>query len=382
MSPVLRLRLRLSALQAASFLGIGIYMPFFPVWLGHRGLDPTAIGIVLAIPILVRIVATAPLLSFADGPAGPRGLLVPCHLALAAIYPLLYLAQDAPAIAALVALMALAQACVIPANDVVTTDAVRDEPRLSYGGIRVWGSIAFLAASVGTGYAVRRYDPDVAIVLLALLPLPALAATLAAVPARPRAAPRDEPRERPLRRPIPRALWLVIGAAACIQSSHSALYAFGSLHWRGQGFSDPAIGWLWAVGVLAEIAVFAAAGRYAATLAGAIRLMALGAAAAALRFAWLAAEPGLAATVAVQALHGLTFGAAHLGTIAAVSILSPEGGRARAQGALASAVALAMATGTIGSGFLYRAAGSWVFLAMAPLGIVGLVLALRAGRGR
>jgi hypothetical protein len=35
---------RLSALQAASFAGLGIWMPFFPVWLGERGVGADAIG--------------------------------------------------------------------------------------------------------------------------------------------------------------------------------------------------------------------------------------------------------------------------------------------------------------------------------------------------
>jgi PPP family 3-phenylpropionic acid transporter len=37
---------RLSALYGACFAGIGVYMPFFPVWLEARGLDSSAIGVI------------------------------------------------------------------------------------------------------------------------------------------------------------------------------------------------------------------------------------------------------------------------------------------------------------------------------------------------
>ena len=53
----------------------------------------------------------------------------------------------------------------------------------------------------------------------------------------------------------------MIGAGACTQASHGALYAFGSIHWRDLGFSSATIGLLWAVGVVAEILVFAVLGR-------------------------------------------------------------------------------------------------------------------------
>ena len=66
---------RLSALYAASFIGIGVYLAFFPVWLESRALSPALIGLIVAIPIVVRIVLTAPLLALADHSLGPRLLI-------------------------------------------------------------------------------------------------------------------------------------------------------------------------------------------------------------------------------------------------------------------------------------------------------------------
>ena len=48
---------RLAALYAGIFVMGGIQLPFFPVWLKAKGLDPQMIGIVLAAPIVARLVA-------------------------------------------------------------------------------------------------------------------------------------------------------------------------------------------------------------------------------------------------------------------------------------------------------------------------------------
>src|SRR5438552_2683867 len=54
---------RLAPTDAAFFAIAGWHLPLFPVWLKSRGLDPAAIGIVLAAMQAVRVVAT---------PAGTR----------------------------------------------------------------------------------------------------------------------------------------------------------------------------------------------------------------------------------------------------------------------------------------------------------------------
>jgi hypothetical protein len=48
---------RMATVYAAFFLFGGIQMPYLPAWLQARGLDAREIGIVLAAPMLIRIVA-------------------------------------------------------------------------------------------------------------------------------------------------------------------------------------------------------------------------------------------------------------------------------------------------------------------------------------
>ena len=171
---------------------------------------------------------------------------------------------------------------------------------------------------------------------------------------------------------------MVIAAAALTQASHAAIYAFGSIHWRALGYSSEVVGYLWATGVVAEIVVFAAFGHHVGRTSVALGLLILGSAAAVLRFALMSADLALETTFALQALHGISFGATHLGTMGALALLAREATRGRAQGLMSSAQALAMAGATMLSGAMFRSAGSLVFLAMVPLAASGLALAALA----
>src|SRR5829696_586045 len=101
---------RLAALHAASFGGIGIYVPFFPIWLESRGLPASWIGIVLALPIVVRVLVTAPLMTLADRSMGARRLIAAACLGVSVICLTLLAARDPVVVAVLVIFMAVAGA--------------------------------------------------------------------------------------------------------------------------------------------------------------------------------------------------------------------------------------------------------------------------------
>jgi MFS transporter, PPP family, 3-phenylpropionic acid transporter len=374
------LSVRLGSLHAASFLSHGVYLPFFPLWLQSKALSPALIGLAVALPIIVRIVATAPLLSLTDRPFGARRLLLASHMGQIVGFPLLMFADGNFAIVGLVALVAVAQVAIIPGNDLVTTSAVQRQSSLDYGRIRGFGSVAFFIANIIACYLVGAFGAGVVIVALTLIPFMGLAATWVAVPGELRDIPRIEGQDGPpASKALPKILWLVMIAAAAAQGSHGALNAFASIHWQALGYSDAVIGYFWATGVIAEILVFVFLGRAVGRGSG-LSLLLIGSGAAAIRFAALAFDPGLGVTFGLQAMHSLTFGATHLGAMAALTAFSPPHARGRAQGIYGSLAALVTALSTIASGMIYKEAGAAVFAAMAPLGAIGFILTLAAVR--
>ncbi|MBM6594492.1 MFS transporter [Microvirga pudoricolor] len=372
---------RLGSLHAAAFLTHGFYLPFFPLWLQSKTLTPAAIGVIMAIPIVVRVLVTAPMLSLTDRGVSARSLLVGFYLAQVIGYGLLALTTDGILIGLLVAAISVGQSVVIPANDLVTTLEIQKHRHLDYGRIRAFGSVAFLAASIVAGYLIGLFGIEVVVWSLALIPILGILATIAAIPKNDVIrAPDAASRGGPPKVRLSVALWIMMAGAALTQGSHGALNAFGSIYWQSAGFSDTVIGTFWAVGVVAEIGVFFWLGRFVGRGSGGLLLILLGSATAVLRFTIMASQPGLATTFVLQALHGLSFGASHLGAIAALTAMAPLQARGRAQGLYGSISALIMVASTVMSGAIYRAAGSMVFAAMVPLGVAGLVLTLVALR--
>jgi MFS transporter, PPP family, 3-phenylpropionic acid transporter len=362
-------------MHALNFLGVGFYLPFFPVWLASKGLSDVDIGYVLAIPILVRVFVASSVTGLGDR-LKPNLLLALLNALAAIVYFLLALQAQLIPIAILTALSAIALSGVVPLADVLTTEQVKAGALRDYGRVRLWGSVTFVLSNLVGGYLIALHGAWlIPFVLAGSSSLAALAALQApSPPGGISSSVRVSAPSARFRLPF----WLAVGAAACVNATHAALYAFGSLHWRSLGFSGEVIGWLWAVAVLAEIAVFLVAGSIAARGLAGLRWIALAAVAAALRFGVMSSDPGLALTFLLQLLHGATFGCAHLGSLAALSALAPEARRAAAQGRLVAAGALAMGVTTVLSGYLYRQFGSGVFLAMVPVALLGLVLAALA----
>ena len=88
-------------------------------------------------------------------------------------------------------------------------------------------------------------------------------------------------------------------------------------------------------------------------------------------------DPPLALLVPLQILHGLTFGATHLGAIHFMARAVPEGQAGTAQALYASVTGgLAMGGAILLAGPLYAEFGGRAYWAMAVLAAVGLFASL------
>ncbi len=174
---------RLSLMQAANFAGIGLYLPFFPVWLSARGLSDSQIGLTLALGMVVRMLATQPLAALGDRGPGAVATLAVMQGACALAYLLLLILPAPFGVMAGSVLVALLSAAVIPLGDYLVAAQVRRDGRLDYARIRLWGSVAFLVVSVCAGWLLGVGGPDM--IVLGLAAACALAAGVALLSPRP-----------------------------------------------------------------------------------------------------------------------------------------------------------------------------------------------------
>jgi PPP family 3-phenylpropionic acid transporter len=184
-----------------------------------------------------------------------------------------------------------------------------------------------------------------------------------------------------LRRPEVQALF---GACFLMSAAHGALYVFYSIFLVDIGYDKALVGWMWALGVVAEIIVFMLMPRI--TQRFSLRAILLSAfACAVVRFLMIGwGADSLAVLLVAQVLHGATFGAYHAAAIAVVNQWFP--GRLQSHGqALYGSLSFG-AGGMLGgllSGYTWDGLGAaWTFTIGSGFALVGFVWLLFGWRSR
>src|SRR5215470_12934601 len=216
--------LRLSVFYGGLFVALGIQMPFLPVWLAAKGLDPDAIGVVLAAPLLLRVLAVPVATGAADRLGALRGVLIAAAFATAVGYAALGFAAGFWPLLIMVALASSAFTSIFPLADAYALKGLALRGR-SYGSVRLWGSGAFIVGSLGAGLLVDTVEPVNFVWPMAGAFLVMALISLSLRP--PAGAPAGRPPSGAavafLRSP---AFLAVAGAASLIQGSHALFYGF------------------------------------------------------------------------------------------------------------------------------------------------------------
>jgi len=363
-SVLLTPRSRMKALYFLQFSAVGALFPLWPLFYQGLGLSGTVVGLLLAVTPVAGVVMPPvwgllgdrfrlylPLLTVTSVAAGLAALALPAAHGLALLF-------------SAAALLAVFQSGWTPFTDSVALEIVHREG-YEYGRLRLWGSVGFALASLGTGAAAERWG------LPLIFPLFAAAAVVSAllVPGLPSPQPRhgeggapsgDRAGSHPpelvaaLRRLMtePAFLWLLAAAFSVTGSLASNNYFFSILYQQAGG-SLKGIGLTFLLFALSEVPVMLIIQRLADRFSPAWLLLA-GALLAALRWFFYAAPLPPWLLVASFPLHGLTSGV----FLSVVPVLA-----SRLAGPHLKATALA-ATGVAGFGFgaIFTAAAGGVIL--------------------
>ena len=355
-------------LFTASIFGAGsITTAYLPLWFADRGLTAAEIGQVLGAGAMLRVLLV-PACGWVADRVGRSGPVLLAGAVLAAVTAgLLPGVHGFWAVLLLTAVQGVSASALSPLADGLTL-ALAARGRLQYGPTRAFGSVAYMAAAAGAGWALDRNGS--AIVPWLLAAGFALAAAVATALPDVHTAPSVRGPDIGLFQSRPFRMALL--GTALIQGSHAAYYAFAPLQWRSVGISDGVIGLLIAEGVVAEVALFVWGRRLVERL-GPARLTAVAASACVVRWGGLAFVTSVPGLVLLQPLHALTFAFQHLSAMQVLHSLPPA--RAgRAQATLA-ALGYSGATGVLVwvSGQAYGAVGGLTFLLMAAIGGCGLL---------
>lgn len=367
--------LRLSLFCAAIFGALGVYAPFWPVWLEARSLSNLEIAVLLSIPGWIRV-ATAPLLTqLADRTGRKRRITLAAAWSAVISFALFPLMPTFVGLFLVSCAFGISFTALVPMSDQSILAAAHTHG-LQYGRIRLWGSLSFLVLAIVAGELLGGRDATVIFtVILAVLFLAAISGhMLPAFDSAPAGA-----KERPTFAEtfVVPGLTRVLFAYGLIMASHATATAFSTLHWQAAGINERTIGVLWAVGVVAEIVLFAL-GAHLIRRLGPRGLLLSAAGLAALRWAGTATTTSVPLLLLIQSSHAFTFGAAHLGLMDFVTRSVPPRLSTTALGLAAAVSGLFSASLIFASGPLYdRFVGNAFLVMIVPAALAACLVARR-----
>ena len=372
---------RMALFFAAIFLPVGIYIPYFSVWLKELGMSAEEIALVLTIPLITRVIFTPIMATLADK-VGDRRLALRLYASLYALtFALILINTSLYWIITTLILSNIFFSAIIPVSDSLAMAGTR-RFGVDYGRMRLWGSALFILGNILGGQMLQMIGASHLIWLIVAANCVQILLALA-LPSDPRLADGKKYSSSSriswaqLRQFGQLGFWIIICAAALIQSTHSLLYGFASIFWRELDFSASVIGLFWAVSVVAEIVLFTFSRRISAHLSWK-KLLALSATGAMLRWILFPLEFPEWGYLVLQILHALSFGASHLGMVFFIAEVVDDELSGTAQGLYTMLSGLMMALATYASGLLYAQLGGGAFYSMAAIALLSAILLLSA----
>ncbi len=356
------------------FFSYGIFLPFWGVWLKGEGIAPETIGILLGTGLVARFLGS---LLIAPRVKDPSHLV--SALRLLALLTLAFavgfcFGNGWGWLMLVIAGFNLFFSPLVPLTDALAA-IWQKQIRMDYGRVRLWGSLAFVIGSALTGQLVAVWGHNAILYSLIFSVLAMLLGMLL----KPSVMPQGEARthsdtERSLWALLKEGpVWRFLLCVTLLQGAHAGYYSFGSIYWQEAGYSASTIGYLWSLGVVAEVIIFASSNvlfrRWNAR-----NLLLLSACCGVLRWSLMAYSTELGWLLLIQILHCGTFTVCHL---AAMRFIAARQGQEviRLQ-AVYSALAMGggIAVMTVIAGFLFEHWQGGVFWVMAAVAVPALFI--------
>ncbi|HIJ82671.1 MAG TPA: MFS transporter [Magnetococcales bacterium] len=310
----------LAGFYAFYFATLGIWMPYWPLYMSYAGHGPAAIGAITSLSMAIKLLGPPVWGRLADRSNSRKKIIIATSLGSLLSSSLFIFDSRFVVLAIGVALLHF---FLVGSIALVETTAMETVTRhqWDYGRIRLWGSGGFILLALGLGPLTDRWGlwlvPWSLTFFLLLQTLIATGLPDSDIPPVANPSPPPSlfyPREK---------LWFNL-MGLLMQMSHGTYYGFMSIHLENNGFSKTSIGALWSLGVVAEIGILALSNtilnRFGVSfiLVGSLFLAAC---------RWFIYSQTLAWPLLIlgQLLHAFTFGTFHIAAIRRVfETSSPE----------------------------------------------------------
>ncbi|QLK62184.1 3-phenylpropionate MFS transporter [Enterobacteriaceae bacterium Kacie_13] len=356
------------------FFSYGIFLPFWGLWLKGEGISSENIGLLLGAGLVARFLGTLIISPSIKDPSHlVTGLRILALLTLAFAVGF-WFGNGWAWLMINIAGFSLFFGPLVPLTDALAGTLQR-QINMDYGKVRVWGSIAFVIGSALTGKLVEVYGHNAILYTLTA----GVAAMLLGMLLRPSVKPVGEPRQSGTPTITWKALlgetpvWRFLLCVTLLQGAHAAYYGFSAIYWQDVGYSSTTIGYLWSLGVVAEVLVFTFSKQLFSRWS-ARDLLLLSAICGVARWGLMGEFTALPWLIVIQILHCGTFTVCHLAGMRFIAA-RPRDQVIRLQSVYS---ALAMGGGvaimTMVSGFLFEHLHAGLFWVMAILAVPAIFL--------
>lgn len=294
---------------------VGMFAPYWSLYLQSIHFDAIEIAILMSVQPVMRMIAPNLWGWLADRSGKRREVVVAAASLSAVCYLGVFATTSFWGMLLVLGLMSFFWSASIPLVE-ATTFTYLGKHTARYGRIRSWGSIGFIVAVVGLGYA---FDYIAISWLLWAGVVCELGILLFARQIPPTEVLAHHTDSQSIRNIVlqPRVLAL-FGACFLMSVAHGPYYTFFSIYLVEHGYAKSAVGGLWALGVICEIGVFFLmpwlARRYGFT-----RILVASLGLAVLRFMLIGWGVDLLLLLLIaQVLHAATFGAYHAASVGLV----------------------------------------------------------------
>lgn len=375
---------RLSGFYFFYFALLGATAPFLALYFDHLGFSAARIGELIAIPMLMRCLAPNLWAWLADRTQQRLAIVRFGAICTLLSFALIFLGQSFAWLALIMVLHAFFWHAILAQFEVITL-AHLGERSERYSQLRLWGSVGFMLVVVGFGYLFDRvgleYYPWAILAVMSGIILSSFW-----VPAQPVTLNiKTDLQQAVTHESRITSMWPIViflASVTLMQLSHGPYYTFLTLHLIDLNYSRTVIGWLWALGVLAEIGLFVIM-PWLLRRVRLKRIILISLVLAALRW-WLLGfyADTLMVLLFVQILHAATFGSFHAAGIHFVQRYFAAHKQGQGQGLYVSFSGVGGALGALYAGYTWQAFGASLTFALASviavLAALLVVLGLRS----
>ncbi len=366
---------RLSSFYFFYFASVGVLVPYWSVYLKSVGFTPVQIGELIAITMATKVFAPY-LWGWIADHTGRRLSIIRWATFLAAlVFSGIFLDKSYLNFALVLSIYSIFWHAALPQFEVITINLL-GKNRDRYSHIRLWGSVGFIVSVVGLGYGFEQAGVARLPVVFLFMLVGIWMSTLLFY-----SAPDSATEQQhifimaALRR---REVIAFLLACFLMQGSHGPYYAFFSIYLQDHGYPATQIGWLWALGVAAEIVVFLVFHRCLGQF-GAVRLFQISIIITAVRWVLVACfVEQVGVLLLAQILHAASYGLFHAAAIELVNHYFPGRLQGRGQALYSSmSFGLGNAIGSLVSGYLWTSLSpEWTYLLAAAMALLGFLVAL------